>query len=286
VTDSAKRLYVRSAPFVLIAGLITAAAGLGSLSWGGKISVYQIPLIALACLASIVYASYVTFSGVLTASKVDHVDITVTGIATGDKNKAIALLAKVFSLYIIEVVNVLDEPERLVPLIDSSLATLHTTICRCHGIDDDMIKVSLVSFVPLMPAARLGDEPHDILPVRCYPKNRPPRIELNEEISEQMHAVMSRRHPYRNGWLKSKEDGSPSRMEYDVLAPGDVEVASYIRVGIPHLGVLCVDCSDLATPLSVADRELVLAFADILNSPAMAKVTPVATHAIIPDVAG
>ncbi len=64
--------------------------------------------------------------------------------------------------------------------------------------------------------------------------------------------------------------------EPDLFEP---EVCSYIRVGIPGMGVLCVDSTDAAARLVVADRELALAFADVLAMPGRVKLL---TFALLP----
>jgi len=255
-----------------MAAAITAAAGLAGVNWEAGVNGLQIIWISVASCTSLIYAVYLALGNARTSSKIDYLDVTVTGIATGDKNKAIALLAKAFSLYVAEVVSVLDKPADFVGLIDTSLSTLHYVICRCHGTDDDKLKVFLFSYEPMESRSPEGQDVGSYLQVRSYPPNRRNRVRLDELVQEQMDAVMSRRYPYGSGWLKSRKDGSPARDEYEVLPPREADISSYIRVGIPQIGVICVDSSDDGAPLSVADRELALTFADILMAPATKRI--------------
>jgi len=274
VSRSGQISYLRCAAWSFVAAAITAAAGLAGLNWNARVGELQIIWISVASFASLVYAIYLALSNARTSEKIDYLDVTLTGIAAGDKNKAIALLAKAFSLYVAQVVGVLDKPDDFVSLVDTSLSTLHYVICRCHGTDDDKLKVFFFSYESMESRAPENQEVGSYLQVRSYPPDRRNRVRLDELIQEQMDAVMSRRYPYGSGWLKSRKDGSPARDEYEVLPPREAEISSYIRVGIPQIGVICVDSSDDAAPLSVADRELALTFADILMSPAMIRILP------------
>jgi hypothetical protein len=85
---------------------------------------------------------------------------------------------------------------------------------------------------------------------------------------------MSRRFPYKDGWLSDVLDGSPLRDEYHPLSPSERDFRSYIRVGVLGLGVLCVDSSDEGLRLEIADRELARAFADIMTIPGSLKDSP------------
>lgn len=284
MSGTGKTLYIKSVLVGLIAGLITTGAGLGGLNWAARINSLQVLWIVVAGLASVAYTALIALGSARTDRKIDHVDVTVTDMAAGDKNKAVALLAKVFSLHTAELVGVLGDPARLPMFIDTSLATLHYTICQCRGIDEDKLRVFLISGLALVSFnGQTADVAGDSLVIQAYPHHRRPTIELNDPTREQLYAVMSRRYPYLNGWLRSKEDGSPRRGEYDVLPPGEIEITSYIRVGIPQFGVLCVDSSDDSVLLSIADRELAAAFADILTSPPMTKIIPVALHPASPS---
>ena len=88
---------------------------------------------------------------------------------------------------------------------------------------------------------------------------------LAGEAADHANILMSRQHPYEHGWLRCPDDGLPAGPQGHILPPEDSSVVSYIRVGIPHVGVLLV-CS-WETPLSAAGRRLTAAFADILALP-------------------
>ena len=267
---------VKSAAWGLVAGIITIAACLVPLNGFAHLSAFQVGWIAAAALASMAFTGYSTHATVNSAAAISRLDLTVTEIDLRAKNQAIALLAKVFSMCSTELVRVFAEPGLFDSVVDNSLTALHIAICRCHGLDESRVRVSLI-IQPSPAGPELNGSPrHPDLRVRSVPGSRAPRFDFADDgIAEQLQAVMSRRHPYQNGWLWDGLDGSPARGEYHVLSP-ERDICSYIRVGIPDVGVLCVDCSDEISRLVVADRELVLAFADVLAIPGRAKV-PLAT---------
>lgn len=269
---SGTRLLVMSAAWGVVAGLITVAACLVPLGGLSHLSGFQAGWLALAGAASLAFTGYTVFATAKSASIVNRVDLAVTDLDLRAKNQAIALLAKVFSMCAGELVRVFAEPEIFDSVIDSSLAALHIAICRCHGLDENRLRVSVIlQSGPVRPEYNGWAAGSDIK-VRSVPDNQLPRFDFTDHgIPDEIQAVMSRRHPYQNGWLWDGLDGSPSRREYHVLSPGDRDVCSYIRVGIPGLGVLCVDSADDASRLVVADRELALAFADVLAIPGRVK---------------
>lgn len=257
-----------SAAWGLVAGVITVAACLVPLGGFSQLSRFQSGWLAVAGLASTFFTGYTVFAAARSAAVVDRVDGTVTEIDLREKNQAIALMAKVFSMSVAGLVRVFAEPDLFDSVIDSSLAALHIALCRCHGLDENRIRVSLIIQSGTGYPELNGATSVAAMTIRTVPGDQAPRFDFTDHaITDQMHAVMSRRHPYQSGWLWDGFDGSPARREYHVLSPAERDVCSYIRVGVPGLGVLCVDSTDDVCRLVVADRELALAFADVLAIP-------------------
>lgn len=278
---SGRGLLVKASAWGLIAGIITLAAALVPLGGFSDLSGFQDGWITLGCVASMAFTGYSTHAAAKYAAVMHRVDLTVTDIDLRAKNQAIALLAKVFSMCSTQLVRVFAEPELFDSVIDSCLAALQIAICRCHGLDENRVRVSLIVYRRPAQPDHNGALGAPNLSVRSVPASQGPRFDFGDRaITEQVHAVMSRRHPYQNGWLWDGLDGSPARDEYHVLSP-EREVRSYIRVGIPDLGVLCVDSSDNGSRLVVADRELALAFADVLAIPGTTKFPQAARLAAV-----
>jgi len=270
---SGGRLLVKSAAWGLVAGVITVAACFATLNGFSHLTGFQVGWIALAGLASISYTGFSAVAASRSAATIDRVSLTVTDIDQRDKNQTMALLAKVFSMCHADLVRMLAEPDWLDEVLDGPLAALQIALCRCHGLDESRIRVSLVMHATAGLQGHNGSPTQADYSVRSVSGNHMPRFDFaDQDISEQFLAVMSRRHPYKQGWLWDGLDGTAARLEYHVLSPTEREFSSYIRVGVPGLGVLCVDCSDDKFRLVTADCQLALAFADVLAIPGKVKL--------------
>jgi hypothetical protein len=256
------RLIAKSSAWGAVAAIITVAAFFATLDGFSHLTGFQAGWIALAGLASMIFTSVSAFSAAKSATTIDQVDHTVSGLDSYAKDKTIALVAHIFSELSRMSRRIFDESDAFGAAIDEALETLHAAICRCHELDEKKIRVSLLmQAAPGAPGA--ADTDVNGVKVRCPSRSDHPEFNFaDRELMDEFQIVMRRRRPYHRGWLW---DGcGPSRPEYHILAPREREFSSYIRVGIPDLGVLCVESSDNAIPLAPADRELALAFADML----------------------
>lgn len=256
------RLIAKSCTWGAVAAIITVAAFFATLDGFSHLTGFQAGWIALAALASMTLTSVSAFSAAKSAVTIDQVDHTVTGLDANAKDKTIALVAHIFSQLSRMSRRIFDEPDVFGGAIDEALATLHAAICRCHELDEKKIRVSLLMQAAPGALGAAGTTFNGMM-VRCPSRDDPPKFNFaDREFMDEFQVVMQRSRPYHRGWLW---DGcGPSRPEYHILAPGERKFSSYVRVGIPDLGVLCVESSDNAIPLAPADRELTLAFADML----------------------
>jgi len=146
---------------------------------------------------------------------------------------------------------------------------LREAICRCHQWDGNTVRVSLIIDAS---AAQLGDGSSLLgrnIEVRSIPPNSPLQFDFTDKhIRKQLAALMERQYPFEEGWLWDGLDQSISGRGTRPLPPAAQDLCSYIRVGVPGVGVLCVDSSDENSRLMVEDRTLALAFADLLAIPA------------------
>jgi len=258
---------VRSAAWGLVAGIITVAACFATLGGFAHLSGFQVGWITLAGIASTSYTGYSALAAAKSAATISQVSVAVADIDSRAKDKTIALLSKVVSMWSDNLVQLFSKPDQFDSVVDGPLEALRMALCQSHGVGESRMRVSFISFATSGDPRIGGSPPHPEISVRCAPANQMLRYDFaSQDIKEQLHAVMSRRHPYHVGWLFDGLNGTATRAEYHVLAPPEREFTSYIRVGVPGLGVLCVDCSD-PSQLVVADRELALAFADILAIP-------------------
>jgi hypothetical protein len=282
---SLQKPLIRSAVWGLIAGVITVAAFLATLNGFSHLTGFQAGWIALAGLASALYTGYSTLSASKSAATINQVGITVTEIDVRDKNLAIALIAKVFSMCSAQLVQVFSEPGAFDSAVDGSLDALQVALCRCHGLESSRVRVSLIMQARPGPLSGNGSAPAAGIMVRSSPQSNVPAFDFEDQaIRKQLEVVMSRQWPYEEGWLWDGLDGRPSRREHHVLSPSEREVCSYIRVGVPSVGVLCVDCSDDDSRLIVADRELAFAFANLLAvSGTASPALPTDLHALSPE---
>lgn len=267
---SDRRLYLNAIASGLIGGFITLAAGLAGIGRGQYLNSIQDGWIVLAAVASSAYTSFRLLTTARAArketsaigsvgSKMDEASEVLDRIDTRDRDSTLVLLARILTICTEQAVRVVYDPALFHVLVQISLECLHTALARSHGTDGAGLRVAVLSYRPMANAVTPSQE------LICYPDDGKLRLEPAEEIADHAGILMSRRHPYENGWLRCPDDGIPPGPEGHILRPGDRGVESYIRVGIPHVGVLLVDSWDL--PLSVAERMLTVAFADVLALP-------------------
>lgn len=262
----ARRPHVLAAGAGLLAGLITIGGCFAALGRFSNITGFQVGWISAAGVTSVVLTIFSTFVAARSAAQIDRVDVTLTQMDVRAKNHLIALLAKVFSMSSSALAMATGGPEQFAAAVDKSLTALQTAIVHCHGLDDSRVRVCLISVSRTGEPQSNGQVSEPEVTTRSVPGDRMPQFDFaDQDIYEQFEAVMARRHPYRNGWIWDGFDGHPARGEFHVLSPAEREYTSYIRVGIPGMGVLCVDCSDDVLRLAIADRELTLAFADMIG---------------------
>jgi hypothetical protein len=257
-----------------IAGAITLAAGLASLDKSPVIGL-RLGWIVLAGAGSILYTSYrlraaaKEFTEIdAVGSKVDIASEVLSRLDTRDNDSTLVLLATILAICTEQAVMVAAAPELFNVLAQTCLECLHTAITRSHATDGANVRVAVLS---CQQGAKVSSRNagQDLI---CYPKDRKLEIELAGEAADHANILMSRQHPYENGWLRYPDDGLPAGPQGHILALQDSSVVSYIRVGIPRVGVILVDSWE--TPLSVAARRLTAAFADILALPYGAEAAP------------
>ena len=256
-----RRLMTASVIWGLIAVVITLAAFFATLQGFSHLTGFQIAWIALAGVAAMAYTAYCAFSAAKASATIDQVDQTVADLDTRAKNQEIALIAHTFSILSTVWRRLLDEHAFFEKAVDILIDALHIAIWQCHGLDQRKIRVSLIQVKPGEPTS-LGILSDPDVTIRSAPRTNVPELDSTDEIREELRAVMSRSHPYHHGWLW--DDRDPPRAEYHVLAPKERGFSSYIRVGVPGVGVICIESSDHAGHLGPEDRDLALAFGNML----------------------
>lgn len=247
----------------MVAGIITVAAVFATLGGFADLDGFQVGWITLAGVVSTLYTAGSAYASAKSAATIARVGVVVDDIDSRAKDKTIALLSKVFSMWGDALVRMLDKSEQFDSEVDGLLEALRMALSQSHGVADNRLRVCLI----ICARPRDLDSPALEPSIRSMPANRMPKYDFaSEALKEQLHAVMSRRHPYYEGWLWDGLDGTATRGEFHVVPPPEREFTSYIRVGVPGCGVLCVDSSD-SSRLVVADRELALSFANILAIP-------------------
>ncbi len=251
-----------------IAGIITLAAGLASLDDNSPLSHFRVGWIVLAGVGSVLYTSYWLRAAAQESSEIDTVGSKVEvasevlgRLDTRDNDSTLVLLAGILAICTQQAVMVAAAPELFNILVQTCLESLHTAMTRSHFSDAANMRVAVLSGRLAAPAGGPGGGQGLIY----YPKDRKLEIEMTGAAADHATILMSRQHPYEDGWLRCTGDGLSAGPEGHVLRPADSSVVSYIRVGIPHVGVLLVD--SWQAPLSVAGRRLATAFADILALP-------------------
>ena len=250
-----------------IAGAITLAAGLASLTKRPTIG-FQLGWIVLAGLGSILYTAYRVRAATkesaeinAVGSKIDFASEVLSRLDTRDSESTLALLAGILAICTEQTVMVAAAPELFNVLVQTCLECLHTAITRSHATNSANVRIAALRCRSAADASN-RNAAQDLI---CYPGDRKLEIDPTGEAAGHANILMSRQHPYENGWLRYPDDGLPGGPEGHILPPRDSGVVSYIRVGIPRVGVLLVDSWE--TPLSLAGRRLAVAFADILALP-------------------
>jgi hypothetical protein len=268
VRRSGRQSLLKTIAWGSIAGFITLAAGLASLGGNAPVSGLHLGWIVLAGGGSILYTSYWLRAATKESSEIDTVGSNVDRASevlgrldTRDNDSTLVLLGNILAICTEQAVMVAASPDLFNVLIQTCLECLHTSITRSHATDSANVRVAALSGQQATgPGIQSADQ--DLI---YYPRDRKLEVDLTGVAAEHANILMSRQHPYENGWLRYPDDGIPAGPEGHILPPADSGVVSYIRVGIPHVGVLLVDSWE--TPLSVAARRLTTAFADVLALP-------------------
>jgi hypothetical protein len=251
-----------------IAGAITLAAGLAGLGGNSPVGGFRLGWITLGAAGSVLYTSYWLRAAAketteidAMGSKVDVASEVLGRLDSRENDSTLVLLASILAICTEQAVMAASAPELFNVLVQTCLECLHTAITRSHATDGANVRVAVLS---CQQGAKVSSRTagQDLI---YYPRDRKLEIDLAGEAADHANILMSRQHPYEHGWLRCPDDGLPAGPQGHILPPEDSSVVSYIRVGIPHVGVLLV-CS-WETPLSVAGRRLTAAFADILALP-------------------
>jgi hypothetical protein len=182
--------------------------------------------------------------------------------AEQDKARAVALVAYVFYECVTQIEQALTEPSRFNSAAEDILAGLCGAICHHHRWGGHEVRASLIIDAS---AAQLNNGTQ-ASGKHSVPSDSPLRFDFTDkEVNEQFAQVMDRRYPFKRGCLWDGHYQSTSDGETRPLPPPGSSEISYIRVGVPGIGVLCVDSSDKDSRLVVADRTLALAVADLLS---------------------
>jgi hypothetical protein len=264
------RFQAKVAVWSVVSGGITAVACFIGFAASSHLSRTEVVgVIALAGVLSALFGGYGVFVALKSDQTLRQVDEKVDGIELAVKNKAVALVAHIFSVCSAQIMQIFTEPHLFDSAVDYTLAQLREAICRCHHWDGNTVRVSLIINASV---AQPGDGsllPEQNVAVRSIPSNSSLQFDFtNEHVREQLAVLMDRKYPFEGGWLWDSLDQSISGRETRPLPPAAQDLCSYIRVGVPGVGVLCVDSSDENSRLMVEDRILALAFADLLAIPA------------------
>ena len=273
--ESNGRLALGTVPWGVAGGFITLAAGLAGLSWGERLNRTQIVLVVVASALSAIYSTYFLLKARRSDRKLDAVGVQVDNVGTQitgntevltridarDHDSTLVLLGGILKICTEEAVRVAIGTSSYDVLVQKSVESLHATLMRGHGTDATSLRVGVLLYEQ---HSRLNGQ-HPAAKVICYPKERGLEIVLTDEAADHVAILMSRRHPYQNGWHRWTNDGVQPGPEGHILQPEDRNIVSYIRVGIPGIGVLLVDSWE--KPCSIAERRFAVAVADVLGLP-------------------
>jgi hypothetical protein len=276
VRKSDTHFHRRAIAPALISGFITLSAGLAALSWDARVNRIQVTWIILAAGSAALFTGYRLVTATRAASieaaeisavssKVDDASEVLSRIDARGRDSTLVLLARIMTICTEQAVSAAYELDLFNALVQSSMECLYMAIAYTYGTDCRDLRVAVLTCQQNDTAGRLTGT-QDLV---YYPDDHGAQIKPTEETMDHAAILMSRRHPYENGWLRYSGDGLPVGPEGHILPPQDDSVVSYIRVGIPQVGVLLVDSWDIS--LSVAERRLTAAFADVLALPYSAK---------------
>lgn len=262
----------------LAAGFIALAAGLGSITLGTDASLMQLRWVAVA---SILAAMVTTIKAGLDSEserrRRRHDEQTNKSLVTvDDRLGSVDNMLSRLELQRIELARVvvgeilartagvaaavLKDPILYEAKLGEALEALHYAIVRPRSTGDDRVRVAFIcATVP-----EDGSDPRILTVLHCVPESRQLKLRPSEELYEQFLAIQSRRYPFALGYLHHRSIEMMGRNDPPPLAPPEADVVSFLRVGLPELGVLWIDSWD-SEPLDVADKANVVSYTEILS---------------------